>query len=140
MNTTPLDHTPTILVIDDDPSATKLIGKLLLLKGYKVLTANTGAEGLELLKQNPVDLVILDLLMPKMHGWEVCAEIKGFSSVPILIISAIDSPKMISKTLDKGADDYLPKPVTANILLARLETLIRRYAYEKYATSPLPES
>jgi DNA-binding response OmpR family regulator len=139
MNRTAQKHPPTILVIDDDPSATKLLEKLLLMKGYRVITTNSASEGLEIAHRNSIDLVILDLLLPEMHGWDVCAEIKKISPLPILIISAIDSPDMISKTLNRGADDYLAKPVTVNILFARLENLMRRYDYERTATNPLPD-
>ncbi len=139
MNKTAQEHSPTILVIDDDPSATKLLEKLLLMKGYRVITTNSASKGLETAHRNSIDLVILDLLLPEMHGWEVCAEIKKISPLPILIISAIDSPDMISKTLNRGADDYLAKPVAVNILLARLENLMRRYDYEKTATQSFSE-
>lgn len=136
MKTTREEKRPKILVIDDDPSATKLMHKLLSSKGYQVITTNSSAEGLELAQNNSLDLVILDLLLPEMHGGEVCSKIKESNPLPILIISAMDSPEVKAKTLDQGADDYLTKPVTANILFARLEMLIRRYRYEQYALSP----
>jgi two-component system KDP operon response regulator KdpE len=72
------------------------------------------------------DVIILDLMMPDMDGYEVCAKIRDFSIVPILVLSALDMPGMVSKALDAGADDYLIKPVTSSILIAHLNNLVRR--------------
>ena len=72
------------------------------------------------------DVVILDLLMPEMDGWEVCEKIREFSEVPILILSALGSPASVARALDSGADDYLIKPIHASLLASRLRTLVRR--------------
>ena len=133
MNTKPPHPSPAILIIDDDPTATRLYDKLLTSRGYQVTTTHSSKEGLERVRDNGLDLVILDLLMPEMHGWQVCREIKKINPLPILIISAIDSPDVKIKTLDLGADDYLTKPITVNVLFARLNMLIRRYHFEKFA-------
>ncbi len=77
------------------------------------------------------DVIILDLMMPGMDGWQVCAQVRAFSDVPILILSALDSPGMVASALDAGADDYLVKPVPVGVLLAHLNTLTRRPAAKK---------
>jgi DNA-binding response OmpR family regulator len=93
--------------------------------------ANTGEEGVKLIREISPDVVILDLMMPGMDGWQVCAEVRSFSSVPILILSALDSPGMVASALDAGADDYLVKPVPSGVLIAHLNTLTRRAGAEK---------
>jgi DNA-binding response OmpR family regulator len=77
-------------------------------------------------QDNPPDVVILDLLMPGMDGWQVCERIRSFSDVPILILSALGAPGSVAHALDAGADDYLIKPVHASLLATRLRTLVRR--------------
>jgi two-component system KDP operon response regulator KdpE len=74
------------------------------------------------------DVVILDLLMPEVDGWEVCERIRSFSDVPILILSVLGSPGSVLRALNAGADDYLIKPVHASLLASRLRTLVRRKA------------
>jgi len=115
-----------ILVIDDDAAMTELLKLLLQPAASQVLTANTGMEGVELAKNGEPDVVILDLMMPEMDGWKVCEHIRTFSTVPILILSALDNPGMVARALDAGADDYLIKPVPSGVLIARLNTLVRR--------------
>ena len=126
-------HTLKILIIDDDPSATDLLSKLLTSKKVQVLTANSSLDGLKLAEQHEFDGIVLDLLMPDMDGWELAAAIKKRSKSPILIISAIDSPEMVTRALNNGADEYLLKPFSSNIFLARLASLIRRYHTEQLA-------
>jgi DNA-binding response OmpR family regulator len=115
-----------ILVIDDDPAMTELLSLLLRPITSEVYMSNDGQGGIELLKKNQPDIVILDLMMPEMDGYDVCREIRTFSNMPILVLSALDMPGMVSKALDAGADDYLIKPVTSSILIAHINNLIRR--------------
>jgi DNA-binding response OmpR family regulator len=115
-----------ILVIDDDPAMTELLILLLQPASADVVTANSGPEGVELTKQVRPDVITLDLMMPDMNGWQVCKAIREFSSVPILILSALDSPGMVAAALDAGADDYLIKPVPSNVLMAHINKLVRR--------------
>ena len=115
-----------VLVIDDDPAMTDLLKILLEAVSSSVCTANTGVEGIALAKSIDVDAIILDLMMPEMDGWQVCKAVRDFSSVPILILSALDSPGMVAAALDAGADDYLIKPVTSSVLFAHLTKLVRR--------------
>ena len=115
-----------ILVIDDDEGMTELLSMVLSPESSQVITANTGAKGIEMAKKQSPDIIILDLMMPEVNGWTICQQIRKFSDVPILILSAIDSPALVAKALDVGADDYLVKPVSSSTLLARLNQLTRR--------------
>ena len=115
-----------ILVIDDDPAITELLKILLVPATSDVLTANSGEEGVDLVKNELPEVVILDLMMPGMDGWQVCKHIREFSDVPIIILSALDNPGMVARTLDSGADDYLIKPVPSVTLIAHINNLVRR--------------
>jgi DNA-binding response OmpR family regulator len=115
-----------ILVIDDDEDTTELLDLLLSPSSSQILIANTGAEGIDLAKNSSPDIIVLDLMMPGLNGWQVCKSIREFSQVPILILSAIDSPTVVAQILDVGADDYLIKPVSTSTLVARLNKLVRR--------------
>lgn len=115
-----------ILIIDDDPGMTSLVHHLLSAEGYEVLTAMTGEDGLQKIREHNPDLVILDLMLPVQDGWDVCKTIRTFSDVPILILSALNGALYIASALDAGADDYLVKPVPNNMLLARVNRLLRR--------------
>ena len=115
-----------ILVIDDDPAMTELTRLLLLKFTSDVIIANSGVKGIEFAKAYNPDIVLLDLMMPEMNGGDVCKCIREFSNVPILILSALDSPESIAKALDAGADDYIIKPVGSNVLIAHINKLIRR--------------
>jgi DNA-binding response OmpR family regulator len=115
-----------VLTIDDDPAMTELLTLLLKTHGYKALTANTGEDGIEMIRKDSPDVVILDLMMPGMDGWQVCKKVRAFSNIPIIIFSALDSPGMVASALDAGADDYLVKPVPSGVLIAHLNKLTRR--------------
>ena len=116
----------TVLTIDDDTAITELLAMLLRTHGYEVKTVNSGEEGVEAIKKYNPHVVILDLMMPGLDGWQVCKTVREFSNVPIVILSALDDPAMIASALDAGADDYLVKPVSSSILVAHLNRLIRR--------------
>jgi DNA-binding response OmpR family regulator len=116
----------TVLTIDDDTAITELLAMLLRTHGYEVRTVNSGEEGVEAIKKYNPHVVILDLMMPGLDGWQVCKTVREFSNVPIVILSALDDPAMIASALDAGADDYLVKPVSSSILVAHLNRLIRR--------------
>lgn len=116
----------TVLTIDDDTAITELLAMLLRTHGYEVVTANDGDEGVKFIKENEPHIVILDLMMPGLDGWQVCKSVREFSNVPIVVLSALDDPAMIASALDAGADDYLVKPVSSSVLVAHLNRLIRR--------------
>ncbi|MCK4800845.1 MAG: response regulator [Anaerolineales bacterium] len=124
---------PTILVIDNDPSTAAVFKKLLTSKDYHVLTTNSSKESLDIVQRVMLDLIILDLLMPEMDGWQLCKQIREMTRTPILIISAIESSDIITKTLNLGADDYLVKPVSSYTLLAHVKNLVRRHKTEELA-------
>jgi len=115
-----------ILVIDDDPAMTQLLSLVLASTKAEIFTSNSGEEGLKLVKEQDPDIVLLDLMMPKMDGWQVTENIRSISSVPILILSVMDNPGLVARALDKGADDYLVKPVPTGILIAHINNLTRR--------------
>ncbi len=117
---------PLVLTIDDDPAMTDLLSVLLSATGFEVLVANSGTDGLRLIKEQAPRIVILDLMMPDMDGWQVCKAVRGFSSVPILVLSALDEPSIVASVLDMGADDFLVKPVPSAVLVAHLNKLGRR--------------
>jgi two-component system KDP operon response regulator KdpE len=115
-----------ILIIDDHEPILKLLGALLELDGYSILMAKSGDEGLTLFRQSAPDLVILDIMMPGMDGWEVCRRLRKTSSVPIIFLTALDSEKDVVTGLRSGADDYLAKPIKTDELQARVAAVLRR--------------
>ena len=116
----------TILAADDDPQLLRLITRNLQLEGYDVLAASDGQQALELIENNAPDLVLLDVMMPRMDGFTVCYRVREFSSVPIIIITARGQDQDKVRGLDLGADDYLTKPFSVDELLARVRAVIRR--------------
>src|SRR5450759_546823 len=115
-----------ILVIDDDPAMTDLLELLLIPTSAEVITANSGPDGILMAKETNPDIITLDLMMPDINGWKVAETIREFSNVPILILSALDSPGLVAAALDAGADDYLIKPVPSSVLMAHINKLVRR--------------
>ena len=115
-----------ILVIDDDIAITELMSMLLKTHGFDVITTNSGAEGVRLVREKSPNVVLLDLMMPDMDGWQVSKAIRAFNNVPILILSAINDPAMVASVLDTGADDFLVKPVPSSVLVAHIRKMVRR--------------
>lgn len=115
-----------VLAIDDDPAMTELLALLLKTNDLDVITANNGPGGIQLIKEVSPDIVLLDMMMPDMDGREVCREIRTFSNVPIVVLSALNNPGVVASALDEGADDYLIKPVPSSILVAHIRSLARR--------------
>jgi DNA-binding response OmpR family regulator len=120
-----------ILVIDDDAAMTDLLKLLLEPASAVVYTANDAVEGVRLVEEISPDIIIVDLMMPAINGWEVCSKIRGFTQAPIIVLSALDHPGMVARALNAGADDYLIKPVTSKILLADINKLVRRASVEQ---------
>ena len=116
----------TILAADDDPQLLRLMTRNLQLEGYDVLAASDGQQALELIESNSLDLVLLDVMMPKMDGFTVCYRVREFSAVPIIIITARGQDQDKVRGLDLGADDYLTKPFSVDELLARVRAVLRR--------------
>ena len=119
----------TILVIDDDPLIRRIVNKTLTAHGYRVLETSSGAEGLALAQRQPPDLILLDLMMPGMDGYEVCAQLRQNSrtaNVPVLMLTALDQTDAKVRGLQTGADDYITKPFNLDELQTRIEAHLRR--------------
>jgi len=129
-----------ILLIEDDPLIAEPVVEALKFNGYEVIASITGDHGLELaLTKNP-NLVLLDIMLPNMDGWEVCKAIRAESTVPILMITALNDEVDRILGLELGADDYLAKPFSTRELLARVRATLRRVAFEHIDTKKaLPE-
>lgn len=116
-----------ILVVDDDTSICELLRVYLESEGYEVLTANDGAEGLSRFKMYEPDLVLLDIMLPRMNGWDVCKQIRNISTVPVIMITAKGEVYDKVLGLELGADDFLVKPFEMKELVARVRAVLRRY-------------
>jgi len=118
----------TILVVDDEANIRDLARLYLEKEGYQVITAVDGREALELVEQSPPTLMVLDLMLPEIDGWEVCRRVRVESNMPILMLTARtdDIDKIVG--LEMGADDYLTKPFNPRELVARVRAILRRVA------------
>jgi len=116
-----------ILLVDDEERILNFLRTKLKASGFEVLTARNGEEALEQAQAQEPDLIVLDLLMPKMDGFEVLRELRSFSTVPVIILSAREADADKIKGLRLGADDYLPKPFNPDELVARIEAVRRRF-------------
>ena len=117
-----------ILVVDDTPHNVKLLADLLTVKGYVVVTASSGAQALEKVETEQPDLVLLDVVMPEMSGYEVCRKIRGSratATLPVVMVTALDPAQERVKGIEAGADDFLSKPISQQELLARVKSLLR---------------
>jgi DNA-binding response OmpR family regulator len=115
-----------ILVVDDEPRYQRLLEANLLTEGFDVLTAADGMQALDIFSNTPVDLILLDVMMPKLDGFATCQRIRQYSNVPIIILTARGEEQARVRGLDLGADDYLVKPFSATELLARVRAVLRR--------------
>lgn len=104
------DQQPTLLVVDDEPAVRRVLAMRLQLAGYTVVCAEDGEQALELFNQEQPDLVVLDVMLPKLDGFAVCRRLRAESAVPIIFLSALDVIAEKVAGLDIGADDYLSKP------------------------------
>src|SRR2546422_2780112 len=116
----------TIVAADDDPQLLRLMTRNLEFEGYEVLSTSNGQQALEQIEAHGPDLVLLDVMMPKMDGFTVCQRVREFSSVPIIIVTARGQDQDKVHGLDLGADDYLTKPFSVDELLARVRAVLRR--------------
>ncbi|HMO57708.1 MAG TPA: response regulator transcription factor [Roseiflexaceae bacterium] len=115
-----------VLIIDDEPGLRDLVRINLEHEGFAVVNAENGVIGLEMIEHEHPDLVILDVMMPEMDGWETCRRLREFSSVPVLMLTARVQSQDIVAGLESGADDYLLKPFNMDELMARVRALLRR--------------
>ena len=118
-----------ILIVDDEQRMLDLIELFLVPAGFSCLKETSGKKAIDVVKREVVDLVLLDVMMPEMDGWEVCAEIRKFSSVPIIMLTARSDKADVAKGLNIGADDYITKPFNDEELIARVKALLRRTIY-----------
>jgi DNA-binding response OmpR family regulator len=116
----------TVVIADDDPQLLRLVARNLEFEDYEVLTASDGQQALELIERHAPNLVLLDVMMPRMDGFTVCQRVREFSVVPIIIVTARGQDQEKVKGLDLGADDYLTKPFSIDELLARVRAVLRR--------------
>jgi two-component system response regulator MprA len=115
-----------ILVVEDEDRIRQFLQRGLTYEGYRVDAASDGKDGLDLARDNPPDLVLLDLMLPGIDGFEVCRRLRAASEVPILMLTAKEAIEDRVAGLDAGADDYLTKPFAFDELLARVRALLRR--------------
>lgn len=115
-----------ILIVDDEASILRFVGAGLRAEGYDVTEAVDGEEALWAVEESSPDLVILDIMMPKVDGFEVCRRVREWSHVPIIMLSAMADPMDKVKSLNLGADDYLVKPFGINELIARIKAVLQR--------------
>ena len=116
----------TILVVDDEAAVRRVLVMRLQLSGYRVICAEDGEQALEMFHNESPDLVVLDVMLPKLDGFAVCRRLRAESCVPIIFLSAVEAISERVAGLDLGADDYLPKPFSPKELEARIATILRR--------------
>jgi len=139
----PMPDSSTILLVDDEDSVQKLLAYPLERDGFRVIQARDGQEALDRFAEQHVDLVVLDLMLPQISGWDVCRELRRnprTARVPIIMATARDEVSDRIVGLEIGADDYLIKPYNPKELIARVHALLRRVNEERQAGSAAPAS
>lgn len=126
------DPEKTILIVEDDQKTSSLVAIYLEKEGFKAVIAEDGFNAIEIVKKQPPDFVILDLMLPKIDGWEVCRHIRRTSDVPILMLTARDDEVDRISGLTLGADDYVTKPFSPRELVARVKAILRRTRFQSY--------
>ena len=118
----------SILIVEDEKNMQDIISTYMRRGGHTCLTADDGVDALMLLKNNPVDLMILDIMMPNLDGFTVCKIAREMSSLPIILLTAKSAEEDKLKGYDYGADDYMTKPFSPRVLLAKVNALLRRFS------------
>lgn len=116
-----------ILIVDDDPNLRELAGLFLKREGFDILEAGDGVEALKLLDEARVDLVVIDIMMPRMDGWDLCQKLKEEFGMPVLMLTARAETSQKLKGFQLGTDDYMVKPFEPLELVARVKALLKRY-------------
>lgn len=125
-----------VLLIDDDVDLLQLASVIFKKEGAQIITARDGLEGVSKLFTHHPDLIILDVMMPGMNGFEVCERIRQVSDTPLIMLTALNHEQEMLRGLEAGADDFLSKPFNAEILVARAKTVLRRSEHMKSQTNP----
>ena len=121
-----MEHTK-ILVVDDESRMRKLVHDFLAKSNYEVIEAENGEEAVDIFfEQKDIELIILDVMMPKMDGWQACKEIRQYSTVPIIMLTAKSDERDELLGFELGVDEYISKPFSPKILVARVEAILRR--------------
>ncbi|MGF9642163.1 response regulator transcription factor [Paenibacillus sp. SEL3] len=116
-----------VLVVDDDPHIRELVGHFLRMEGLEVVEAVDGLDAMRIFDQIKVDLLVLDIMMPGMDGWELCRKLREQTDLPLLMLTAKGETTQIVKGFALGTDDYLVKPFDPMVLVARVKALLKRY-------------
>jgi DNA-binding response OmpR family regulator len=119
---------PALLLVDDDPTLLSVLARRMAREGYEVLTAPSGAQALQQLEQRWPSMLIVDLMMPGMDGFELCARVKRIADLPIIVLSAVDASEAKVRALEEYAEDYITKPFDPDELVARVQRVLRRSA------------
>jgi DNA-binding response OmpR family regulator len=119
---------PALLLVDDDPTLLSVLARRMAREGYEVLTAPSGAQALTQLEQRWPSLLIVDLMMPGMDGFELCRRVKRIADLPIIVLSAVDASEAKVRALEDYAEDYITKPFDPEELVARVQRVLRRSA------------
>ncbi|MFD0769898.1 response regulator transcription factor [Bacillus sp. CGMCC 1.60114] len=123
-----------LLLVDDEERMLRLLDLFLSPRGHFCMKATSGLEALELVQQKEFDLILLDVMMPEMDGWETCFQIRQISNVPIIMLTARNQNYDMVKGLTLGADDYITKPFDEQVLIARIEAVLRRTKKEGFVS------
>ena len=119
---------PAVLLVDDDPTLLSVLERRMAREGYEVQTASSGEQALKLLERAWPQLLIVDLMMPGMDGFELCDRVKRIADLPIIVLSAVDASEAKVKALESYAEDYITKPFNPDELVARVQRVLRRAA------------
>lgn len=129
-----IDRTPRILIADDNPQGVELLEAYLAETEYEIETAADGLETLQKVQSWNPDLILLDIMMPKISGFEVCKQVRNdpqHKDVPIIMITALDQPSDIDRAVEAGADDFLTKPINKTELLLRVRSALKSRMYKE---------
>lgn len=129
----PEQHRIKVLIVDDDRDTTDLLRIILEPNAFEVFIANTGEQGIDIVRQSAPDVIVMDLLMPGMDGHKLVQSVRQFSDIPILVLTAVSKPNIIEQALDGGADDFMVKPMSNSMLVASIRKLARRSLHSSHS-------
>lgn len=130
-----MDKDKKILIIEDEAAIQKILSEPLAFAGYRITTASDGLEGINAFHEQDFDLILLDIMLPKIDGYTVCEMIRQESQIPIILLTALDTEDAQIKGFDKLADDYITKPFSIKLVLKRVEALLRRTSSDTVSDS-----